>query len=460
MNTSRHPQGAEAVTSTARRPRPSRRRRVGLVGAILAGTLLVLGVQGPSASTKVTAAATVPAQAALDWNTIAVNTVRAATPAKFQIEGLIYMAYVQAAVYDAVTAISGRYTPYHDLGVNARGASPRAAVAAAAYTTLSYYFPAQAQSLATTYTDYIATTLKLIPLKAKFAGVAVGAAAAENIIASRIGDGRDALVPTPYGVAPQPPGVWVFAPLPSLQSAQTPWVATMQPFLLQSALQFRAPAPPALDSAQYAKDLNEIKVMGGAASTARSAEQTAIAQFWNANVINQDNQMYRDTATKHSFDLVDTVRLLAMGDMVEADAGIACMDSKYHYLFWRPITAIRNADKDGNPGTDANATWTPLLTTPNHPEYPAAHGCNTAAAAEVLRTALKTAAVDVDIPGATGGGTTLTTSRHYATVDDMRKEIVEARIDAGLHYRNSANAGVTLGQQVAQWDLDHAFKAR
>jgi len=363
MNTSRHPQGAEAVTPTASRPRSSRRLRVGLASAILAGTLLVLCVQGPSASTRVAAAATVPAQAALDWNTIAVNTVRAATPAKFQIEGLIYMAYVQAAVYDAVTAISGRYTPYH-LGVNVPGASPRAAVAAAAYTTLSYYFPAQAQSLATTYTDYIATTLKLIPLKAKFAGVAVGAAAAENIIASRIGDGRDAPVSTPYGVAPQPPGVWVFAPLPSLQSAQTPWVATMQPFLLQSASQFRAPVPPALDSAQYAKDLNEIKVMGGAVSPARSAEQTAIAQFWNANVINQDNQMYRDTATKHSFDLVDTVRLLAMGDMVEADAGIACMDSKYHYLFWRPIMAIRNADKDGNPGTDVNATWTPLLTTP------------------------------------------------------------------------------------------------
>jgi hypothetical protein len=436
------------------------RLRAGVVGAVVAGALLVLGVQGPSASTTVATAATVPPQTALDWNTIAVNTVRAATPAKFQIEGLIYMSYVQAAVYDAVTAINGRYAPYHDLGLNARGASPRAAVAAAAYTTLSYYFPAQAQSLASIYTNYIGDTLKLIPLKAKFAGVAVGAAAAQDLIASRIGDGRDAPVATPFGVAPQAVGTWVFAPPPSIQSAQTPWVATMRPFLLDDASQFRAPPPPALTSPEYAKGVTETMTMGGAASTARTAAQTALGQCWNAYVTNQYNQLFRDTATKHEFDLVDTVRLLAMGNMVGADAGIGCMDSKYHYLLWRPISAIRNADEDGNAATTAAAGWTPLLVTPNHPEYPAAHGCVTSAEAEVLRDVLKTNDIQIDMAGATAGGTTLTTSRHYATVDDLEKEIVDARVYAGLHYRFSGEAGVALGKQVAQWDIEHGFQAK
>lgn len=199
--------------------------------------------------------------------------------------------------------------------------------------------------------------------------------------------------------------------------------------------------------------------MGAANSSVRTPEQTAIGQFWNANVINQYNQAIRDAAAAHGFDLVDTVRFLAMGDMVGADAGIACMDSKYHYLLWRPITAIRNADQDGNPATTAAPNWTPLLTTPNHPEYPAAHGCVTSAEADVFQNALKTSAIGINIPGATGGATTLTTSRHYNTVDDLRKEIVEARIYAGLHYRTSGEAGVTLGHEVGGWTLKHFFLA-
>ncbi|MGZ4415908.1 MAG: vanadium-dependent haloperoxidase, partial [Gaiellaceae bacterium] len=348
-----------------------------IVAAMAALSLVVLGVDvtGSGASSTRQSQATLSPQTALDWNTIAVNTVRAATPSKFQIEGLIYMSYVQAAVYDAVTTIDGRYVPYQKFGINAAGASPRAAVASAAYTTLSYYFPAQAATLTATYTDYLNKTLSALPAAAKQEGVAVGAAAAQNIIATRWGDGRDAFVGIPYGVAPQPPGVWVFAPPPSIQSAQTPWVASMRPFMLQSASQFRVSAPPALTSPEYAQELNEVETLGGANSTVRTPGQTAIANFWNANVINQANQTARDAATAHKLDLVDTVRLLAMDDMVGADAGIACMDSKYHYLFWRPVTAIRNADKDGNSATTANPTWTPLLTTPNHPEYPAAHGC-------------------------------------------------------------------------------------
>jgi hypothetical protein len=439
--------------------RPTRLRAFAATVAVSAA-VLAFGVAGPIASSDHTVAATISAQAALDWNTIAVNTVRAAAPPKFQIEGLIYLSYVQAAVYDAVTTIEGRYVPYHDLGISAPDASPRAAVAAAAYTTLAYYFTEQAQALTAVYTDYMGTTLAAIPLARKWAGAAIGSAAAADLIAMRFGDGRNAPVPTSYGVAPQPPGTWVFAPPPSTQSAQTPWVATMRPFLLDSPSQFRAAPPPALTSTEYAHAVNETMTMGSASSTVRTPDQTAIAQFWNANVINQYNQLYRDTATKHALDLVDTVRLLALGNMVAADAGIACMDSKYHYLLWRPVTAVRAADLDGNPATAPDPTWTPLLTTPNHPEYPAAHGCLTSAVAGVLQAALKTPAIDADVAGATGGATTLTTARHFATVDDLLREIVEARIDAGLHYRFSVHAGEQLGQQVVAWATKHSFQPK
>jgi PAP2 superfamily len=434
--------------------------RLRLAGALVVVSAVVFaaGTPGGGAQPSRPAAATISAQAALDWNLIAVNTVRAEIPAKAQVEGLIYMAYVQAAVYDAVTAIKGRYVPFQALGLTVRGnASARAAVAAAAYTTLSYYFPSQATSLAGTYTGYLTNTLAAVPVAAKQSGVAVGAAAAADLIASRWGDGRDAPATTPFGVAPQPVGTWVFAPPPSVQAAQIPWVAGMRPFVLDSPSQFRAPTPPALSSAEYAQDFNEVKMLGSATGSSRTPEQTAIAQFWNANAISQDNQTYRDVATAHDFDLVDAVRLFAMGNVISSDAGMACWDSKYHYLLWRPVTAIRNALLDGNAATDAEPTWSPLLTTPNHPEYPSAHGCLSAVVSDVLTAALKTPAINVDVQGSTNGGTTLTATRHYATAAALLTEVANARVWAGLHYRFATTAGVEIGHQVAAFDLQHAF---
>jgi len=434
------------------------RLRIVATAFVLGLSALAVGTSGPAAAPTRAADATISPQTVLDWNSIAVDTVRAATPAKFQIEGQLYMTYVQAAVYDAVVAATGKGTPYRKLKVTIPGASPRAAVASAAYSTLMYFFPAQATSLTATYTDYLNVTLSKLTASAKQAGVAVGAAAAADLIASRWGDGRDAPVATAYGVGPQPAGTWVFAPAPSAQSAQTPWVGFMKPFLMESASQFRSPAPPAMTSAQYTADFNEVKTLGSATSTARTAAQTAIGQFWNANVINQYAQVFQSVAKAHNFDLAATARLLAMGTMVSSDAGIACMDAKYHYLLWRPVTAIRGADSDGNPDTAAASSWSPLLTTPNHPEYPSAHGCVTAATIAVLENVLKTKTINVDVPGATGGGTTLTTTRHFATGDELLTDVANARVWAGLHYRFSTTAGVELGKAVAKWDLDHFGK--
>jgi hypothetical protein len=406
-------------------------------------------------------AAPVPRTAVVDWNAMAVATVRAATPMKFQLEGDLYMAYVQAAVYDAVVSIAGRYEPYHAFAtpVPTRGASIPAAVAAAAYTALAYYFPPQQSTLQTTYMAYLAG----LPSDGQAAGVAIGQAAANDIIAARTGDGRDAVISTPYGVPTNPitPGVWIFAPLPSLQSAQTPWLAFMRPLMLQSPSQFRVGPPPSLTSHRYARDLNEVQAYGSATSTVRTAEQTAIAQFWNANATSQTNDMMTGVAAAQQMDAVDAARAFAIANMVDTDAGIACWDSKYHYTFWRPVTAIQHADIDGNAKTTADPAWTPLLTTPNHPEYPAAHGCITGAESELLTSILHTGNIQVAIKGAVagiGGGTTLATTRLYATASDLRHEIVNARVWAGLHYRNSGNTGVWLGKSVARYALSHYFR--
>jgi hypothetical protein len=226
----------------------------------------------------------------------------------------------------------------------------------------------------------------------------------------------------------------------------------MRPFLLRSHSQFRAPAPPALNSALYAADLSEVKAYGAVNSSIRTADQTAVAYFWNANAISQYNQALRGVAVQHNLDLVDTVRLLTFGGLVSADAGIACFDSKYHYLYWRPVTAIR---ADGNP---ADALWTPLLPTPQHPEYPSAHGCLTSAVAGVLVSFLGTTNLNVTIPGAENGAATLTTTRTYATQQQLDTELVNARVWIGFHYRNSVHAGENIGNAVADWGADRFFQ--
>ena len=394
------------------------------------------------------------------WNAIAVQTIRAAAP--YQVQGLIYMGYTQAAVYDAVTKIDGRYVPYHAFpspaGVDVASASPDAAAAAAAYTMLSssfLAFPATAQvGLFTKYSDYI-NALGGVGARGVEDGIKIGQAAASDLIAQRTGDRNESITFTP---GPLTPGGWTFAPPPSLQSAQTPWVAVMKPFMLNSPSQFRAEPPPALSSRKWAKEFNEIKAYGAVNSTVRTPEQTATAQFWNANAVNQSNQAFQDVAITHQMDLVDAARVLAMGNLVDSDAGIACCDSKYRYLFWRPIMAIRNAQIDGNPATTPDPNWTPLLTTPNHPEYPAAHTCVTGAEAEMYAVVLGTHHIDVTIHGSADGTPNNWAATHtFKTVNDLQREVANARVWAGLHYRGSALEGLELARNVARWTLRRYF---
>ena len=409
-----------------------------------------------------------PGNAVQQWNKIAEETV--AGSGAFQNEGLIYMAYVSAAVYDAAVAIEGGYEPYGRRIASPPGASLEAAVVGAAHYALRYYFPAQAASL----DDWYDEALALIPEgPARLKGIVTGRAAARAIIELRRRDGRLTPIGTSsvFPLKDPGPGVWRLTP-PAFAAPQTPWVGSVDPFVIGDPARFEPAPPPGLDSQRWIDEFNEIRAYGALVSGTRTAEQTATARFWTANVIRQYNQLGRDLSTSRSLDLLQTARLLAMLNVVGADAQIAVMHWKYEFLFWRPVTAIDpfaiSNDNfgpvpgfvDGNAATPEETGWRPLVPTPNHPEYPAAHGSITSAVAEVLTAFLGTDQIEVDIRGFDPSGAlgNLNATRHFDTAAQLREEIVNARLWAGVHYRGSGEAGVDLGRSVAAYGLGRAFR--
>lgn len=453
-----------------------------LRGAALAAVALI--VAASAGTTRDAAAALPPGNTVEQWNKIAEDTVVGS--GAFQGEGFVYMAYASAAVYDAVVAIEGGYTPYGPARSAPAGASVDAAVVEAAYRTLWAYFPPSSCNPASPpaayafclgirprLDEFYAEALSLIPEgQAKTDGKTVGQQAANDIVALRSGDNRM----TPIGVTSSfptllpGPGVWRLTP--PFAAPQTPWLGNVRRFLLQSVDQFLPGAPPSLQSDEWAEAFNQIKAYGAATGSVRSAEQTAVAWFWSANVVRQNNRIGRDIAAARGLGLLETARLMAMVNLVGADALMSTLYAKYHYLFWRPVTAIDptavTADgfgpvpgyDDGNPATSEQTGWRPLLTTPNHPEYPAAHGVITSAMAEVFSTFLGTNRIDLDIHGfdAAGSAGNLNAVRHFDMTNDLRHEIIDARLWAGLHYRFSGVAGVVFGRKVAKYDLRHAFR--
>ena len=421
---------------------PTRRARVAM--HITIGTCLVALGTALVPSAQADRREPAPADAVLSWNSFAINLI-VGVEKKQQPESFVYMAYTQAAVYDAVVAVRGGLPAYLPGLAHRPHASVDAAVAAASYGVLSHFFPDQQSSLDGQY----ATALAGVPAgDARDQGVALGGKAAHAVLAARADDGFTRTVtftPTPG------PGVWQPTP-PGFLPAQTPQLATMRPFLLTSASQFRPPPPPALDSDLWARDFNEVKDVGSVSSPTRTTDETATAQYWVGNVVIMYNRLYRALATSHHLDARDTARLLVAGDMVGADALIACMDAKYYYGFWRPVTAIRAGDTDGRADTAADPTWTPLITTPNHPEYPSNHGCISAAAATITASFLGTDDVSVDLFSTATG-----TTRHFDTASDWLTSVGNGRVWGGIHYRFSTNAGVGLGATVADYALANSF---
>jgi len=438
-----------------------------------ARALLVLLVAGlafavaASAGVARTAAAATP-NAVEQWNKIAEDTV--VTSGAFQNEGLIYMGYVSAAVYDAVASIQSGYATYGAaLPYVPKGASADAAAIEAAYRTLLAYYPSQAATLTPLY---LSSMLGIPAGPAKTGGEIVGLEASDQMVAIRSTDRRATTLTSSstFTTLPAGPGVWRMTP-PAFLAPQTPWVANVRPFILQKGDQFLPPPPPALSSTEWSDAFNQIKSVGAANSTTRTPAQTAVALFWTANVIRQYNRAARDIVDARGLGLLQTARLAAMVNVVGADAQISCMNAKYHYLFWRPVTAIDPSAvtndgfgatpgvSDGDAATAEQTGWRPLIATPNHPEYPAAHGSMTSAQAEVFATFLGTGQINLDLHGfdPAGPAGNLNAVRHFNSVDDLRTEIVNARLWAGVHYPFSGLAGVTLGQNVAQYDLKHAF---
>ena len=366
----------------------------------------------------------------------------------------VYLSYLQAAVYDALVSIEGGYELYNtSLQAADPTASRDAAVAEAAYRVLLAFlarFPNvdQAALLNSRYTAALAA----IPDGAqKTAGIQAGFNAATGILALRATDGL--LASNTYTLLPPGPGVWEPTVVGTMVIPPIdPWMAQLTPFTLTSPSQFRPGAPWDLSSAQWAAELNAVKAIGGTTSTTRTAEQTFVARFWTTNNVIQFNSAYREIAASQQLNLLETARLMAMGNVVGTDALVACFDAKYTYSFWRPITAIQRADTDGTTATVADPTWTPLVTTPSFPEYVAGHSCYVSAQAEVISAVLGTQQIELDLNSLITG-----TSRHYATTAELRQEVNNARVWAGLHYPTSTTLGQSLGQSVAQYALQNYF---
>ena len=408
-----------------------------LIGLILV-VILAATVMRPSARVR---AAPAGAEAVIAWNAVA---LRLAGPQPAPA-GFVYAAFVQAAVYNAVVAIEGGYEPYESDIAPRPEASVEAAVGTAAYHVLAHYFPSQQAMLDSEYSTFMAT---IADGSDKTAGVEVGSEAAVELIALRQNDGLNANIgftmPTPAA------GVWQ---LTAGVNPLVPWMSKLQPFMLESTDQFRPAPPPDLTSSEWAEQYNEVRAYGRRDSLVRTPEQTTIARFWTSVPVIQYNTAYQQIANTRELSALETARLMAMGNMVGADALIGCFDAKYHYLFWRPQFAIPQGDTDENDETAADPTFVPLIGTPPHPEYPSAHGCVTSAQAEVFVEFLGTQHIEVDIPSTVPG----IANRHFSSANALRNEIINARVWGGIHYRLSDETGASLGRKVAHWTLKRHF---
>ena len=410
-----------------------------LLAALSAGTATAAAAATPPASDGN------PAVIA-DWNAIAVSALSADTT-KQPVEDILYTAFVQAAVYNAVVGVEGRYAPYRFHAHAPRGTSAQAAAVAAAHTILVTYVPSAQAALDA---DYAASLAQLPDGTAKTRGIAFGIRAADSLIRLRAHDGRNAPI---FFTRPPAPGVWRPTP-PAFLPMSAPWLAFVTPLLVHSATQFAPPGPPALTSARYTRDFNESKALGSLTSTERTAEQTSTATFFSGSALVQYNAALRDKVTVRHLDIVDAARMFAAIDMSVADAEITVWRAKYVYGFWRPITAINLADTDGNPDTAPDPSWVPLFNTPNYPEYPSGYNAFNSTVVHGLENLFQTRHLHLTLISTTAPGAV----RHYDSGRALLQDVVNARVWNGFHFRSADIASRDLGRQLAGWTLDHYFQ--
>jgi hypothetical protein len=382
-----------------------------------------------------------------DWNTIASQTI-VKTAGKTPAASSVWFAYAAIASYDAVNAIEQRHEAFYYSERGPRRASKETAALAAAHRVLVNYFPAQQATLDAEYMVSLAG-ISANPTE-KSEGLAVGEASAAALIAARTGDGLEANVLYTPGSGP---GVWQPTP-PKFLAAATPWLAELRPFTLKSPSQFLPDGPTPLDSVQWERDYIITSALGSATGSLRTPAQTEIGLFWTEHAAQQYARAFNYLAENQKLDVMESARLMAMLWTGYADAAIGCFNAKYHYSFWRPVTAI--PDGGGNAALTAEPGWTPLGTTPNHPEYPAAHACDASAISHVIEGYFGTQEVHlvVDSLAFTDGVHT----HVFENTKDLFGEVFWARIYAGFHFYHSLEDGGTLGHRVAQQLLRRHFR--
>ena len=377
-----------------------------------------------------------------EWN--------AKAQALFDAEGIVStpqargLAMMHLAMFDVANATGRKYAPYVATTPDAPGASPEAAIHSAARHVLTELLPKQKAAIDAAYEAAMA---KLADGPQKSAGIAAGQRAGAAILGARKSDGFAG--PNIYRPITKP-GVYITTSLPIMSHAKD-----VKPFALASAGQFRPGPPPALDSPLWARDYNETMRLGGAKSTERTPWQGETARFWVISGADAWNQATRALAAAKPLPLLDSARLYAHVNMAIFDSLLAIFEAKYRYEFWRPVTAIRNGDMDGNNATARDAEWRPLIETPMHPEYPCAHCVVDGAAGAVLKSifgegpvpefALRYAAM----PGVT---------RSYRSIQQLEDEVAMARIWGGVHYRNSAEVGNAVGKLVGAYILANTLR--
>lgn len=391
----------------------------------------------------------VAADVVTDWNQHALNAIVAGTsPPPVASRAL---AMVQTAVFDAVNSIDGSYRSYrYRTDAPIAGAQREAAAVTAAHGVLVGLYPAQASNLNTLRDNALAA----LSVDGRALGEAVGVNIGQKVLAGRVGDGSTA-VSTYQPQNPGVPGSWRPTP-PGFANPLLPQWGGVQPFALNTPAQFRPPAPPALNSPEYTAAYNEVKALGRATGSTRTAEQTDIARAWafGGGTITPPGSWNRiaGSALPESMSLVDRARAYAMLNVAMADAAIACWEAKYLYDLWRPVTAIQLGDADTNNDTVGDAAWTSLLTTPNFPAYTSGHSTFSRAGATILQFVLGGDAINVSFQGDMG------VVRQLTSLNGAADEAGLSRIYGGIHYSFDNTAGQACGLDVANWVIGNYFQ--
>jgi hypothetical protein len=429
-------------------------KKISILPVVIALALVAL------ASLKV-----VRADAVTDWNAIASTAIVTNAGQPPPVSALSF-AMVQGAVYDAVNAIDRGYQPYLVQPSANPTDSKGAAAATASFRVLVGFpdfpglFPAQLPTLQPQYDAYIAN-LPDNPPGSRAAGITIGETTARAMLEARLNDGRFGPPPQLY---PPAPGIWRPTP-PNFANDPAPWVGNVLPFVVPSAQMLRTDGPNALTSAAYAEDFNEVKELGSLTSITRTADETDAAIFWQDHAVALWNRIFRTLAISQGLDIVESARLFAMENLAAADSQIGGWNDKYYWQSWRPITAIREADTDGNPNTEPDPTWLPLfdpatsvcnpplLVTPPFPEHPSGHACATSAFVHTLQTFFGT-----DRIGFSAFSNKSCTTRSFERFSHALKEVIDARVWAGIHFRTADTQGAVLGRKVSHYMTRHYFQ--